>query len=421
VVKTIIVKNPPAPLVGMTACPLIYVKVLGRNGKTLRYYTINLLTKQLVDTQYTKSITSDPYETTITFPTPTTDSLLMYVIEVVDTDGTVLETTSFSSLFLPSGSVIPLGETYENIVLISKTGQIYDLGSSNVLPVHSTLISLARKQGKLIAYEGTTKKLEVTGKSAIIRLTFRITDDIAHLLSNYVDDPSVTAIIYKEPSLAPRIGALAYITQSLKSSRLSVVGASVSRPVGGGYYDITIDAQIDLYSSWDWRAFINVLLGVGAIIGGVLTLIGTCFISTPLSLAWIGAGISLLSGAGLIAYNTLLREEPSGTVPEAERLSEDALKKIDEYYGDLKSYLDSLLAQGKITQSEYDTIMTYLNRLTTTAKTAIVELRDLVKKAYREGYMKGVSDSAIWVVIAGIGGFVGGYTLAPKIPSGQGG
>jgi len=421
VVKTIIVKNPPAPLVGVNACPLIYVKVLGRAGKTLRYYTMDLLTKTLVDTQYTKSITSDPYETTITFPTPSSDALLLYVVEVVDTDGTVLETTSFNSLFLPSGSNITLDSVYDDVVLISKTGQVYSLGSSNVLPVHSTLISLARKQGKLIAYEGTTKKLEVVGKSAIIRLTFRITDVIAHLTANYIDDSSVSAIAYKEPSLAPRLGVLSYITQSLRSSRLSVVGVNISRPPEGGYYDVTVYTQIDLYSSWDWRTFVNVLLGVGAIVGGALAFIGTWAVSAPLSLALIGAGISLISGAGIIAFNTLLREEPSSAVGQAEALASSSLQSIDTYYGDLKSYLDTLLSQGKITQDEYNTVMNYLNRLTSTAKNAITELRDLVKKAYKEGYDKGVSDSMIWVAIAGIGGFVGGYALSPKILQAKGG
>ena len=411
----IIVKNPPAPLVGVLASPVVYVKVLGRNGFTLRYYTVNLLTKQIIDKQYSQQITSDPYETTVVFPTPSGDSLLLYVIEVVDASGNVLETTSFTAPFLPTGSNISLGEVYDSIVLITKTGQVFDLGKGSVLPVHTLLISIAKKQGKLIMYEGTNNKLEVEGKQAIIKLTFRITDDLAHLTANYIDDANVSAVVYKEPSLAPRLGILAYITQMLKSSRLSIVGVDVSRPSGANYYDVNVYVSIDLYSSWDWRSFINVLLGIGAIVGGVLTLIGTLMLSAPLSLAMIGAGLSLLSGAGIVVFNTLLREEPSGTVSQAETITKTSLANIDQYVGDLTNYLNTLLAQGKITQDEYNTIMNYINKIVSTAKTAITELNDLVGKAYNEGYSKGVSDQMKWIAIAGIGGFVGGYLLSPRI------
>jgi len=407
----IIVKNPPQVVTGTLVSPVVFVKVLGRNGLTLRYYTVDLGTKEVIDQKYTKTITGDPYETTVVFPTPNTDANLLYVIEVLDANGSVLETWTTHALFLPSGDNIALDDFYD-VVVISKLGTIYDLGRSKVLPRHYSLISIARKQGKLLLYEGFTKKAEVEGKQALLELKLRIRDDIAYVLANYIEDKEVGEIVYKEPSLAPRLGILAYITQALKSSRMSVVGTKIER--GSYWYDVSTYLLVDLYSNWDWRTVINVLLGIGAIIGGVLALAGSYGVSTPLSMALIGAGISILSGFAIAIYNAGLREEPSNVIPQAEATADASIRLIEEYKSNLIDYLNSLLAQGRITQDEYNKILEYVNKIVDTSKSAITELKTMVKKAYNEGYKKGVEESKTWIITGTLGGLLGGYLLAQR-------
>ena len=408
-----LVRWPPNVIVGMQACPATPIKITGQQGKTLRIYTIDLLTKQRVGTEATYSITSDPFEQWVAWPTPSNDTLLLFVAEVVDSAGNVVESVTFNSAYLPSGSYVALDGVYDDIVVITKTGFVYNLGPSNSLPVHQFLISIARKPGKIVVYEAGVQKGVIEGAQAIIQLQFRISDTLAPLMANYIDDRNVIPIIYKEPSLAPKLGALSYIVTTLRSMRMSVIGATIERIYGG--YNINVTVAIDLYSPIEWRTIVNILLGFVASIAGAIPLAFAIMVAGPISIPVIAGLIGLGAVAGLVIYNTAFRESPSATVQYAETVASTSIQNIQSYSSELKSYLDSLLANGRITQDEYNTIMNYVNKIVSTATNAITELKDAVKKAYDEGYAKAKDEAKVWIIGAGAGGFVAGLLLAPRV------
>ena len=92
-----------------------------------------------------------------------------------------------------------------------------------------------------------------------------------------------------------------------------------------------------------------------------------------------------------------------------------AINEINTYVGSLDDYLKQLLAQGRITQDDYNKIMDYVNKIRDTAIVAMRELEKMVENAYKEGYNKAKNEMATWLVLAGMGGFVVGHMVAPVI------
>jgi polyhydroxyalkanoate synthesis regulator phasin len=111
---------------------------------------------------------------------------------------------------------------------------------------------------------------------------------------------------------------------------------------------------------------------------------------------------------------TQITEEPSETVSRADELVTVAVKEITDYKDSLFQYIDSLVAQGRITQDEANKLKDYVNSITNTAINAIQELNKLVKRAYDEGYKKGVEDSKMWIIVAGLGGLIGGLIIGHR-------
>jgi hypothetical protein len=300
-------------------------------------------------------------------------------------------------------------------VYISKTGAIaWNRNARSVyLDPLNYVMTIVRREGYAAIYEGTTLKAEYSGKAAIFELQFRVTADVAKLMANMIDDPTLLDIIYKAPELAEWLGAIAYVNRVATETRLSNVGTTVVRNADGSY-TVTIRAQVDLYSSFDWQRLIHILAGVGSVVGGVLLLIASGGFSAPVSWAMIVSGITFIA-AGIISLYDTSYNAPTYVKEQAASIVQKAINEINTYVGSLDGYLKQLLAQGKITQDDYNTIMNYVNSIKDTAIGAMLKLEKMVENAYKEGYNKAKNEMTTWLILAGMGGFIVGQMASPVI------
>jgi hypothetical protein len=400
----ILVKYPPNVL-PLAVCPLTPVKVIGRNGYTLRVASYDMLTGTLIS-ESTYSITSDSFETLVGWGTPANvdRGIILAVLEVRDSGGNVVERWAQPFIYIPRATSVRLDDVYE-IVYMSKNAMIIKLDKSDTVYLDPMNIVIAWKPGRIIIWDGTTKILDHTGVAAVFELKFRIPRDVAKAFANFIDDPSVASIVYKAPELADVVGAIAYIKQVINSFRFTNIGTTVS--FDPSYIYINARFYADLHSFFEWRNIIMFLAGVAAVALGALVVLATLGVGIPVAI-WVGATVfALVTGSLAIAYSTSVTEKPTDVVWTASVIVDTATQEMYRYRDQLSSYLDQLVLQGKITQSDKNTIMNYVNSIIGTATAGMQQLRKLVENAYKQGQYSMIP----WIIVSFVGGMLVGMVL----------
>jgi len=410
----IIIKRAPV-IVPFEACPGTTVKFIGRNGYYYHVYSIDMSNGQVLEGGRTQ-ITSDPYEALVFWPTAGQSgyrTIYAACVDVEDSTGNKVETWKAFFVYAPGIQSITIPTS--DVIYITKTGVIkwFKDVTNAYIDQQNYMFTIIRRPGYIAIYEGATKKTEYSGKAAIFELQFKVSADVAKLMANMIDDPAVLDVVYKAPELAEWIGSVAYINRVASEMRITNVGTTVTRNADGSY-TVTARMQVDLYSQIDWQRLLHLLAGVGSVIGGVMLLIASGGFSAPVSWVMIAGGLTFIA-AGIISLYDTSYNAPTYVKEQAAQVVQKAMNEINTYVGSLDDYLKQLLAQGKITQSDYDTIMNYVNRIVTAAKEGMSELQNLVDKAYKEGYNKAKNEMITWLVLTGMGGFIAGQMAAPVI------
>jgi hypothetical protein len=410
----IIVKRAPV-IVPSEACPGTTVKFVGVNGYYYHVYSIDMSTGQVLDGGKTQ-ITSDPYEALVFWPTAGQSgyrTIYAACIDVEDANGNKVETWKAFFIYAPGIQSVAIPQS--DVIYITKTGVIkwFKNATSAYIDQQNYMFTIIRRPGYVAIYEGSTLKTEYSGKAAIFELQFKVSADLANLMANMIDDQSVLDVVYKVPDLGGWMGAVAYINRVAAEMRITNVGTSVTRNSDGSY-TVTARMQVDLYSQIDWQRLIHLLAGVGSVIGGVLLLIASGGFSAPVSWTMIAGGLTFIA-AGIISLYDTSYNAPTYVKEQAALTVQKATNEINTYVGSLTDYLNQLLSQGKITQDDYNTIMNYVNGVVNAAKEGMSELQNLVDKAFQEGYNKAKNEMMTWLVLAGVGGFVAGQMVAPRI------
>jgi hypothetical protein len=410
----IIVKRAPI-IVPLEACPGTTVKFVGRNGYYYHIYSIDMSNGQVLDGGRTQ-ITSDPYEALVFWPTAGESgyrTIYAACVDVEDANGNKVETWKAFFIYTPGIQSITIPQS--DVIYITKTGVIkwFKNVTSAYIDQQNYMFTIIRRPGYVAIYEGATKKTEYSGKAAIFELQFKVSADLANLMANMIDDQSVLDVVYKVPDLGGWMGAVAYINRAAAEMRITNVGTSVVRNSDGSY-TVTARMQVDLYSQIDWQRLLHLLAGVGSVIGGVMLLIASGGFSAPVSWVMIASGITFLA-AGIISLYDTSYNAPTYVKEQAALTVQKAINEMNTYVGSLTDYLNQLLAQGKITQDDYNTIMNYVNGVVNAAKEGMSELLNLVDKASQEGYNKAKNEMMTWLVLAGMGGFIAGQMAAPRI------
>jgi len=400
----IIVKYPPN-IMPVAACPGTYVKVFGRRGYTLRVASYDMFTGSLIS-ESTHTIDSDPWEGLAIWGTPLNvdRSIILAVLEVRDSSGNIVEKWAQPFIYIPKAVKVSLDDTYE-IAYISKNAMVVKYDKYNMVCLDPMNITIAWKPGRIIIWDGTTKVMDYTGVSAVFELKFRISRDVAKAFANFIDDYNVTSVIYKAPELADLVGAAAYIKQVINSFRFTNIGTTIG--FDSSYIYVIVRFYIELHSFFDWKNILVLLAGIGAVVAGTLMVLATAGVGIPAAL-WAGASIfALVSGTAAIVYTATVVEKPTDIMRQADIIIETATKEMEQYRNQLSSYLDQLVSQGKITSSDKDTIMSYVDKIIGTASRAMRELRELIDKAYEQGK----KDIYPWIVVSFVGGILGGMIL----------
>ena len=410
----IIVKRAPV-IVPLEACPGTQVKFIGRNGYYYHVYSIDMSNGQVLDGGRTQ-ITSDPYEALVFWPTAGQSgyrTIYAACIDVEDSAGNKVETWKAFFIYAPGVQSITIPTS--DVIYITKTGVIkwFKDVTNAYIDQQNYMFTIVRRPGYIAIYEGATKKTEYSGKAAIFELQFRVSADVAKLMANMIDDPAVLDVVYKAPELAEWVGAVAYINRVASEMRITNVGTTVVRNADGSY-TVTARMQVDLYSQIDWQRLIHILAGVGSVVGGVLLLLASGGFSAPVSWALIAGGLTFIA-AGIISLYDTSYNAPTHVKEQASQIVQKAINEINAYVGSLDDYLKQLLAQGRITQDDYNKVMDYVNKIRDTAIGAMRELEKMVENAYKEGYNKAKNEMATWLVLAGMGGFIVGHMVAPTI------
>jgi hypothetical protein len=392
------------------ACPLTPVKVLGRNGYTLRVRSYDMFTNQLIGEE-TYSINADPWEGIVAWDTPYNKTIMLAVLEVVDSSGNVVERWSCPFFYVPGAQELRLPSRDYDVVHMSKVAMIsrvvHNVGMTFL---DDMLIAVVRKPGYLALYDGTRKVFEATGKSAIVPLTFTIRRDIARAFANYIDDRDVADIVYKAPELLDVIGAVALVKQICESLKFTYFQVAPVYPsTTSDYITINVVFYTDLHSPLDWWGIVRIIAGVAAIVSGVIATIATIGLGAPVGLALILGGLSVLAGA-VVIYDTAVSQNPMPVTRQAELIIQTALQQMQNYRNQLKQYLDQLVSQGKITTDEENKILSYVDSIIGIAQTAFQELNKLVESAYEEGK----KSMYPWVVVAGVAGVLIGMILQQR-------
>jgi len=410
----IIVKRAPV-IVPLEACPGTTVKFVGRNGYYYHVYSIDMSNGQVLDGGRTQ-ITSDPYEALVFWPTSGQSgyrTIYAACVDVEDSSGNKVETWKAFFIYAPGIQSVTIPQS--DVIYITKTGVIkwFKNATSAYIDQQNYMFTIIRRLGYVAIYEGATKKTEYEGKAAIFELQFKVSADLANLMANMIDDQSVLDVVYKVPDLGGWMGAVAYINRVAAEMRITNVGTAVTRNADGSY-TVTARMQVDLYSQIDWQRLLHLLAGVGSVIGGVMLLIASGGFSAPVSWVMIASGITFLA-AGIISLYDTSYNAPTYVKEQAALTVQKAINEMNTYVGSLDNYLKQLLAQGKITQDDYNKIMNYVNGVVNAAKEGMSELQNLVDKAFQDGYNKAKNEMITWLVLAGMGGFIAGQMAAPTI------
>jgi uncharacterized membrane protein len=175
---------------------------------------------------------------------------------------------------------------------------------------------------------------------------------------------------------------------------------------------------------WDWRKVIG-WGALGCAVGIVIAMVVVALTAgaASLTLPWVIGGC-LAGGAAGVYFATQASastDKPSTLIyyyDQMDNLRLGAKMKNKQNYDKAKGLLDTWLKQGKISQDDYNQMMQILDNWKTTMDQAIDEIVDSAKKAiesaYGDGYKKGVSESKMWIIGAGVGGLVVGVLLGRR-------
>ena len=411
---TIVVKRPPT-LLAARACPGVWVKVTGRSNYTLRVRSYDMVTNRLIG-EDTFSIDKDPWEYVVYWATPESRSVMLAVLEVVDSAGNVVEKWSVPFLYVPDAQMVSLPSSDYDVVYMSKIAAVTKFESkTGTVFLDDMLIVLVRRPGYMALYDGTRKVLEVTGKSAVIPLVFSIRRDIARALANYIDNSSVADVVYKAPELLDVIGAAALVKQICETVKFTNFSATPLFPSPTDeYIRVYVTFYADLHSPLDWWGIVRVIAGVGAIAAGAVLITASLGAGAPLGVPTIIGGLSMVAGA-IVIWDTAVSENPMPVREQAAVIVETALAQMKNYRDQLEQYLNQLVSQGKITADEKDTIMRYVDSIIGIAEVALRDLQKLIDAAYESGKRSMYP----WIVVAWLVGVVLGSLMARGAARGE--
>jgi len=410
------------------------VLVKNHKGETLGLYYIDPLTRKILYS-YTEQISDDPYETVLTLPDPQLDNIQYF--EIVITAGSTGINTETGEISSDVESIrklvayaeqmeVGIGSDYKecNVWIMSKDGmswyQSYTPGLTTIttliLPKDDLYLKIIHVKysdtnGRLMIFDGANKVLDISGKSAIIELTFSIDKQIAYKLGQAIESPKVLQACFKVPDLLYMVGALSIIKPLYSMKRFTPLAYS---------YEITdtdvklhVITQVDLVTPIDIWGALRVIAGILSIIGGGILLFVSGGVSAPLSWLMIASGISAIA-TGVATLYEEFRVAPTSVLQHANDVVNNAKDQINKQVEDLQNYLNQLVSEGKLTQDEANAVMTYVDNIRNIAFKAFDELKEAVKNAYDEGYKKALSDMEKWIIASGTGGFVVGLLVGRR-------
>jgi hypothetical protein len=185
-------------------------------------------------------------------------------------------------------------------------------------------------------------------------------------------------------------------------------------------YEIRVKTQVYL-GQFNWgNVFAWGAIGCGVTVLGVVAAAvvtgGLGALSAPLiGAACLGGGAV---GAGLAVVTSASSDKPDTVIIYYNRLVEEGekAKQLNQkYYNEAKDILDSWLQQGKITQDDYNQMLTVLTNWKTGMDSAIDDIVKVgmqgINASYKRGYEKGVEENKSWIITAGVVGLLIGLIL----------
>jgi hypothetical protein len=204
---------------------------------------------------------------------------------------------------------------------------------------------------------------------------------------------------------------------------ITFLGRMIAMEFDTEKYEIRLKSQVYL-GQWDWgKIFSWGAIGCGVSVLGAVAITavtaGVGAVTAPLIAgACIGGGAI---GAGLAVITSTSSDKPETTTIYITKIVEEgekAKQQNQQYYNDARSILDSWLQQGKITQDDYNQMVNALNTWKTGMDSAIDDIvklsEEMIKKAYDDGYRKGIEESKMWIMGAGVGGLLLGLVLGRR-------
>ncbi|RLG74649.1 MAG: hypothetical protein DRO14_05490, partial [Thermoprotei archaeon] len=225
---------------------------------------------------------------------------------------------------------------------------------------------------------------------------------------------AITKIISSYPELAPDILGLYGIMPLF--GRSNILGYDVVVDTDNGIYRIDVDVYARIGDLWAdiWGAIGSACAGAaaGAVVGSVVPVLGTA----------TGAVAGALAGLATFALSKYFSSTSTTTTSEEKQAvinkANEGKQNVTRIYNNALADLENLHNAGEITDNAYNILKTDLEALYTTSIKAIDEVVDeAVKKideAYNNGYNKGVSDSKMWIVGAGVGGLALGILIGRR-------
>ena len=335
-----------------------------------------------------------------------------------------------------AGSSIPVPSEEQQYI---KKIIVYDkvLGISIELPPNASTIPYIDRYMTLIYLHDDDKKIgriRIYGydedmdtgwaRRGIWRLSFSfnsLNDLITFLAShtyprNYDSETlsAITKIISSYPELAPDILGLYGIMPLF--GRSNILGYNVTVDTDNNIYRIDMDIYARIGDLWSdiWGAIGSACAGAaaGAAVGSIVPVLGTA----------TGAVVGGLAGLAIFALSKYF-SSTSTTTTSAEKQAvinkaNEGKQNVTRIYNDALADLENLHDAGEITDNAYNILKTDIEALYSTSIKAIDEVVDeAVKKiddAYNSGYDKGVSDSKMWIVGAGMGGLALGILIGRR-------
>jgi hypothetical protein len=180
--------------------------------------------------------------------------------------------------------------------------------------------------------------------------------------------------------------------------------------------------QFNWSNIFTWGAIGCGLAVIGVIAIAVVTA-GFGAVKLPLVLgACIGGGAL---GMGLSVLTSASSDKPETIKPYVDALDDEgkrAKEQNEEYYKEALRILMEWLKQNKITQDDFNRLVSVLDSWKMAMDSAIDDIVNMSKKAiekayedgYKDGYKKGVEESKTWIALSGIGGLLVGYMMGRR-------